>query len=49
MTQKQDSSIRVGSELHSQAKQQAEERGMTLKGYIKYLINKDAKVLEEQK
>ena len=33
--------IQVEEEVHELAKKKAKEKGMTLKGYIKMLINKD--------
>jgi len=33
--------IQVDAEVHKEAKKNAKEKGMTLKGYIKYLIKKD--------
>lgn len=39
----QQKMIKVKPETHALAKKQAEERGMTLQGYIMYLVNKDTK------
>lgn len=33
--------IKVDLQTHEMAKAKAKERGMTLKGYIKHLVNKD--------
>ena len=33
--------IKVDDKVHEEAKRKAEEKGMTLKGYIKHLVNKD--------
>lgn len=35
--------IKVDDEVHEKAKKKAEDNGMTLKGYIKYLVGKDSK------
>ncbi len=35
--------IKVEKDTHDKAKKQAYERGMTLQGYIKFLINKQEK------
>ncbi len=35
--------IRVFAATHEKAKRKADERGMTLQGYIRYLVNKDTK------
>jgi len=33
--------IKVFAATHEKAKRKADERGMTLQGYIRYLVNKD--------
>jgi hypothetical protein len=33
--------IKVETQTHKDAKKQAKDKGMTLQGYIKYLVNKD--------
>ena len=35
--------IKVYSETHEKAKKKADEMGMTLQGYIRYLVDKDTK------
>ncbi len=35
--------IKVDAETHEKAKHEATEKGMTLQGYIKYLVTKDIK------
>ncbi len=35
--------IKVEEETHKRAKAEADKKGMTLQGYIRYLVNKDTK------
>lgn len=38
---KKQNLVFVDNETHIKAKEKAKTKGMTLKGYIKYLVNKD--------
>ncbi len=41
MEQQKAKMIKVYPETHVKAKEEAEKKGMTLQGYIRYLVNKD--------
>lgn len=41
--------IRVERRTHTKAKEAAERRGMTLQGYIRYLVDKDTKTTTDEK
>ena len=41
--------LEVEENTHLKAKAQAKQRGMTIKGYMEYLVNKDKKEIQKGK